>query len=156
MSYWAVAQTEPQREHIARVFLMRHGYETYAPRVKIQGRVARLFPTYIFIRIVDRWYPARWSIGIQRILMAGEVPAKVPERVLKDLRERDSGGFVKLPPANRLRIGAKMRVLRGPFAGHIGLHDGMSGADRQRVLLELLGQHVSVEMPARDIVPLPY
>ena len=43
-----------------------------------------------------------------------------------------------------------MRIKSGSFAGHIGIHDGMSGKDRQRVLLKMLGQTVPVELPNGD------
>jgi len=57
MSYWAVAQTEPMREHTVRLLLMRLGYETYAPRIRHRKRIALLFPTYVFVRVIQRWYP---------------------------------------------------------------------------------------------------
>src|SRR5262245_16951655 len=87
--YWAVAQTEPQREHIARLWLMRLGYETYAPRVRLRrGRVVRLFPTYIFVRVFERFYPILWTPGILRLLMAGQRPARLPASHILALTRR--------------------------------------------------------------------
>src|SRR5215831_2546422 len=88
MSYWALCQTEPQREHSVRLYLMRARFETYAPRIRIKDRVALLFPTYVFVRIVDRWYPVRWTVGVTKMLMDGETPAKVPEIEVSKLRKK--------------------------------------------------------------------
>jgi len=149
--YWAVAQTEPQREHIARVWLMRLGYETYAPRVRLRrGRVVRLFPTYIFARVSLAWYPILWTPGIIRLLMAGDAPARLPEIEIQRIKRREVGGFVRLP-RRRPFIGQQVRIVKGSFEGRMALYAGMSGDERERVLLELLGQMVSVELPAQHV-----
>jgi transcription antitermination factor NusG len=153
--YWAVIQCEAQREHITRLLLMRLGFETYAPRIKIRNRISLLFPTYIFVRIVDRWYPILWTAHVVRILMAGDKPACLKEEVMTNIRKREVNGFVKLPMSDRrLKAGQKVRIISGSFAGQIGLYQGQTTRDRERVLLELLGQAVPVELPGKDIAPL--
>ena len=49
MSFWAVVQVESQCEHTVRLLLMRAKYETYMPRIRVHGRVAPLFPGYLFV-----------------------------------------------------------------------------------------------------------
>jgi transcriptional antiterminator RfaH len=156
MSFWTVLQTETQREHIARLMLMRQGFETYMPRIQIRpNRIVNLFPSYIFIEIIDRWWAARWTIGVIKILMDGERPARVPDGIIEAIRKQEVGGFVKLPNRNNgKRRGEKVKIIRGSFQGHLAIYDGMSGKERERVLLELLGQMVPVELPSRDVVPL--
>jgi transcriptional antiterminator RfaH len=156
MSFWAIVQTETQREHTARLMLMRQGFETYMPRIRINtDRIALLFPTYIFCRIIDRWYSARWTIGVTRMLMDGDQPARISEQILEEIRQREVGGFVKLPKQNNgKRPGDKVKIIRGSFEGRLAIFDGMSGKERERVLLELLGQLVPVELPSRDVIPL--
>jgi hypothetical protein len=46
-----------------------------------------------------QWHAARWSPGVVRIVLDGMVPAKVPDRVIAELRERERGGVVQLPEA---------------------------------------------------------
>lgn len=151
MSYWAVAQTQPQRERIARIWLMRSGYETYSPRVKLRfGRIIRLYPNYLFVRIVERFYPILSTPGIVRLCMSGDRPAPLPDTVIRRLRRREVGGFVRLR-RHRPKHGQKVRILHGTFEGRMALYEGMSGEERERVLLELLGQMVSVELPSKDV-----
>jgi transcriptional antiterminator RfaH len=150
--YWAVVQTEVRREHVARMYLMRERYETYAPRIRRQGRIEQLFASYIFVRIIAQWYPARWSIGVTRILMDGQSPAHLADEVVASIRRREVDGIVVLPRAPRLRMGQPVRVVRGSFQDRIGIYDGMIGRDRERILLELLGRKVSVILHGRDVV----
>jgi transcription antitermination factor NusG len=156
MSFWSVVQVESQCEHTVRVLLMRARYETYMPRIKIRSRIAPLFPGYLFVRIVDRWYPVIWTVGVVRLLMSGDQPARLPEKAMTEIRKREIGGFVKLPaPTNHVRKGQQVRIVSGSFAGQSALCEGMSGKDRVWVLLNLMGQKVPVELPGRDVEPLP-
>lgn len=157
MTYWAIAQIEPQRLTITGALLGRAGYELYAPRIRIRpppsrGQATRqtpvlLFPGYVFVRIADdRFYPVRYAPGVVRLLMAGEHPARMPEPELEALRAREVKGYIRLPPSVP-PIGARMRIVQGPFEGHLALFDGMAGADRLRVLFEFLGGVVRIELP---------
>src|SRR5215510_9998156 len=154
VSFWAVVQCETQREHAVRLLLMRAGYETYLPRIRARNRITPLFAGYLFVRLSRwRWYFVMWTPHVIRLLMSGDQPAQLPEEIVTQIRKREHNGLVRLP-IRRLRKGERIRIVRGNFEGHIGLYDGMSGKDRERVLLELLGQHVPVELPAKDIAPL--
>ena len=155
MTYWAVVQVESQSEHTVRLLLARAKYETYMPRIKLRGgRIAPLFPGYLFVRIANQFYPVMWTPRVIRILMSGDHPARLPDKIVDEIRKRQIGGFVKLPPPTRLKKGQKVRITRGSFEGQVAVYEGMTGKDRERVLLDLLGQKVSVELPDRDLEPL--
>ena len=156
MPFWGVAQTEPRREPLARLLLMRLGYETYAPRLRIRegnrSKITLLFPSYIFVRVIERWYPILWTPGVLRILMSGESPANVPEEILKQIRKREGrDGIVRLPRAPGLEQGQAMIITKGSFAGRLAIYQGMSGPQRAKVLLNLLGGMVEAEIPLADL-----
>jgi transcription antitermination factor NusG len=151
---WAVVQTEAQREHAVRLLLMRRQYETYFPRIKVRQRIVPLFPSYLFVRLISRqWYGVMWTPHVIRLLMAGDRPAQLSEDVVNEIRKREHNGLVKLP-SRQFRKGQNVQITRGSFKGYIGLYEGISGKDRQRILLELLGQTVPVELSEKDIAPL--
>ena len=165
MAFWAVARTTPQREATALYFLKLAGFTTYLPRIRqprtVRGRVVErvspLFPSYVFVLIVLQWHAVSNAPGVARgLIMDGDQPAHLPDAVIAEIRERERGGFVCLPPAPpRLVRGQRVRITRGPFEGHRGLWAGQATQDRERVLLELLGQKdVPVEVPADDVVPI--
>src|SRR5262245_20690967 len=156
MTDWWVVQTEANFERIVRLLLMRRGFITYAPRIKVRGRIAYLFPAYLFVAAGERLYPILWTNHVVRILMAGDRPATVKGEIVTHIRKREVGGFVKLPLPNRnLKRGQKVRVTSGAFQGQIGLYECQTGRRGERVLLELLRQSVPVELPSPSIVPLP-
>jgi len=151
---WWVVQAESRTENAVCALLAREKYECYYPRIKHRGRIAPLFPGYMFVRATGQWYPVRWTNHVIRVLFAGDKPAQLPDKIVDEIRKRQIGGFVKLPPPTRLKKGQKVRITRGSFEGHVAVYEGMTGKDRERVLLDLLGQKVSVELPDRDLEPL--
>ena len=159
---WWVVQTESQREHVVRVLLMRGRpkdglppCETYLPRIKHRSRIAPLFPSYLFVRAIEQFYPVRWTEHVVRLCMAGDRPYPLPEAVITSLRKRESGGFIRLPLPPQLRRGQQVRVIRGSFEGLLAVHQGMGSRERVWVLLNLMGQQVPVQLPSRDLEPLP-
>ena len=151
MSYWTVAQTESQRERTASIFLARNGFESYLPRIKKRKGVEPLFPGYIFIRIERHWHTINTTVGILRVLLAGECPAILRNEIMEEIRAReDRRGFIRLPKPAHKR-GAKVRILRGTFADHPGIYDGASRKERERVLLEILGRMVPVDVAPADL-----
>jgi transcriptional antiterminator NusG len=160
MSFWACAQLQPQRERLALHCLGVAKYVTYLPRLR-QHRVSRgrriettpaLFPGYAFVLIELQWHQARWAPGVTRIVLDGAVPARVPEEVIAEIRSRERGGLVELPP--RLKRGDPVRILRGPLAGLVGLYAGMKPRERVEVLLAILGgaQRVTLAADAVEAV----
>jgi transcriptional antiterminator RfaH len=161
--YWTAAQLEPNRERLALHCLSKvNGFEVYSPRIRIKAPRSRredvtrpLFPGYAFVLIVLQWHAARWSPGVVRIVLDGATPAKVPDRVIAELRERERGGVVQLPEAPGLRAGDRVRVTRGPFTGLGGLYVGMKPRERVEVLLAILGGQTHVMLPAADVAAAP-
>ncbi|HEY2243483.1 MAG TPA: transcription termination/antitermination NusG family protein [Xanthobacteraceae bacterium] len=149
--FWAVAQTESQREKTAQRFLEHNGFETYLPMLRLEARTVALFPAYLFVRVGEfRWSAIDNTIGVIRLLRAGERPAELREGVVSSIRKLERNGVVRLPAPRGLQLGDKLRIVRGSFVDHIGLYDGMSTRDRQFVLLELLGRKVRVEIASQD------
>jgi transcriptional antiterminator RfaH len=156
MSYWACAQLEANRERLALHCLGLAGYQTYLPRIPAK-RITRtskalpLFPGYAFVLIELQWHTARWSPGIIRLVLDGVAPARVPDRVIADLKERERNGLVQLPPPPGFRRGDPVRLVRGLFAGRLALFEDQRPHERVAVLLQLLGR---VELAKSDIALL--
>lgn len=149
MSYWTVVQTGSSREPLAAKGLKQIGFETYLPITAVRDREVPLFPCYLFARVEDQWTPMASVIGVVRVLRDSGGPARLPDRVLDDLRQREVNGVVRLPP---LRRGQSVRLVRGPLRGHLAVYQGMSGRQRERVLLTMLGQQVRAFIRVGDAV----
>jgi transcriptional antiterminator RfaH len=153
---------EPRREAVAQHFLKLNGYEVYVPQLREQ-RVLRgkrvevlspLFPSYAFLVIEGQWHSARWSIGVVALIMDGERPARVPDSVIANIRTREVRGAVELPKSPGLKPGDHVKILAGPFRGHLALHAGMKPHQRVEVLLALLGSQQRVILPRADVETL--
>ena len=159
MGYWCCGQTEPHREAAATHFLGLAGYEVYCPRLRLvrprRGRKVvshpPLFPSYLFIAITAGWWNARWCPGIVKLLTAGDAPMPVPDSLIFEIKSRERGGLVELPRREKFKAGDRVRILPGPFEGHLGLYAGMRPHERVLVLLALLGGEQRVELPKADI-----
>jgi transcription antitermination factor NusG len=128
--------------------LRQRGFETYLPRIRTRRKqIDPLFPGYIFVRIIERWYVINSTPGIVRVLLCCDHPATLRDDVIDELRQRqDRRGYIVLPKRGPRR-GQRVRITRGTFLDHVGIYDGQSGHDRERVLLALLGRMVAVYLP---------
>jgi transcriptional antiterminator RfaH len=149
----------PQQERIALFHLGRLGYQTYLPRLRERrishGRkievLPALFPGYCFLAVEAQWYAARWCAGVIGLIMSGIQPAKVADEVIEDLRKREINGLIELAKPPKLKAGDSVKVLHGPFAGHLGLYAGMRPRERVEILLQLLGAEQRVTLAQKDI-----
>jgi transcriptional antiterminator RfaH len=156
--YWAVAQLQLSRTALALNLLTQEGFTVYAPKIReqriIRGRrtkvISALFPGYAFVRIALQWHAACWCPGVVRLVMDGLRPARVPETVIKDIRDRERRGIIELPWRGPKR-GDRVRILSGPFRGHLAIYGGMSGRERVAILLEILGGQQRVTVAERDV-----
>jgi transcriptional antiterminator RfaH len=137
MAYWAVARLEWRREALGLDSLGRAGFAPYYPRLReYRVRVGRkiavtvpLFAGYVFIAIELQWHMARWSPGIIGLIMDGERPARVPDSVIVEIRDREQNGLVTLREQPRLRPGDRVKLTGGgPLAGLEGLYSANAPA----------------------------
>jgi transcription antitermination factor NusG len=146
-SGWSVAVTIPQQEARACFHLARQGFKFYLPRTQTKTkRVVPLFPRYIFVEIIERWYSLLGTFGVSYMLLKDEAPAIVDEHVITRLRAMERDGLVVLPAEDehRFRIDQNVRIKSGHFSGLVGLYKGQTARQRETVLLSCLGR---VELP---------
>jgi transcriptional antiterminator RfaH len=156
--YWCCAQVEPRRERLASHCLGLAGYEIYQPLLREQRRshgrkivvTPPLFPGYLFLWVVSGWWNARWAAGARRLVMDGLAPARVPDRVIAEIRSRERGALIELPKL-WLEPGMRVKVLQGPLQDQIGLLAALRPHERVLVLLQLLGGQQRVELAQSSI-----
>ena len=105
-----------------------------------------LFASYLFIWVVHGWWDARWAAGVRRLVMDGEVPARVPDAVIAEIKSRERNGFVELPRPRGLAPGMRVKVLQGSLQAQIGMLAALRPHERVLVLLNLLGGQQRVEL----------
>jgi transcriptional antiterminator RfaH len=164
MLRWYLVHTKPSREALAQENLQRQGFEIYFPRLKqfvrwggrSRERVTALFPRYLFLHLDEGHQslrPVHSTLGVSAVVRFGYQYTIVPEAVIRELRGRAEplSGLHQLADASMLVLGAKVRISAGAFDGLEGIFQHAAGDDRVVVLLNLLGHHTRVHVPARCV-----
>ncbi len=161
--HWFAVTTKPRSEGLAFDNLQRQGYSCLWPRVRrslrdaggMRERVECLFPNYLFLHAdpeTQSLAPVRSTRGALGLVRFGGQPARVPETVIEQIRARlDPGdGMVRLD-APAWAPGTKVRISEGPLSGIAAIFVSNDGADRVRMLVELLGTAREVVLPRRQV-----
>lgn len=158
MEHWYALHTKPRKERMVRDALVNRGLEVMYPVLPAQRRSRRslaeapFFPRYLFARLDFDVIPLssiNWMQGMTGVVCFGGEPTVVADEVIRWLRARveeaargDYHGGLPLVPE------ARMRVVAGPLKGMEAIFDRrVPGEERARVLIQLLGQLRSCEIP---------
>jgi transcriptional antiterminator RfaH len=159
MNRWYVVNTHPTAEQKAAAHLGNQGFTVYLPQYLKRRRHARrtewvrraLFPNYLFVWMdvtLARWRAVSSTIGVRRLVTAGDAPAAVPDGVVEEIREREAErGIVTLERLLPIAKGTPVRVAAGLKAEIAGLFECDNDHRRVTVLMELLGRKVRATVP---------
>ena len=160
---WFAARVQPHRETTAQVHLDRQGFRNFAPKVRRTVRHARtlrnvlapLFPGYVFVGLnlsIHRWRAVNHTIGVASLIMGVEQPTPVPMGIVEALvTATEASGLIRVD--RDVEIGDKVRILSGPFAEALCRLVHLDEKGRVRVLLEIMGGQVPVELERWRIAP---
>lgn len=163
---WFVVRTQPRRERWAAENCARQGCEFYLPEIltpaksivngKFQqvSKLQRLFPGYLFVLTPARqWQFLHSTFGVLSIVMVGPIPGTLSGLQIEQIRKREHGGYVELPPEpEKFPIGSSVKIIgENPFVGFNGIVEGMAAGDRVKVLLDLLGRKVTTLFPEGEV-----
>jgi transcription elongation factor/antiterminator RfaH len=158
---WYAVHTQPNRELRAKHQLENQAFEVFLPirlktvrhARKLTNRTAPFFPRYLFIRLdptQHRWRSINGTFGVSRLVMQGEMPQPVPRGVVEAMiASVDAMGLLCLE--QNLAVGAQVRLAAGPFAEKLGILDRLDDSGRVRVLLEIMGGTVPVQIERKFV-----
>jgi transcriptional antiterminator RfaH len=154
---WAVCQTHPQSERWALANLQRQGFTAYLPlhtvlrrdpvlRTMTRQVEAPLFTSYLFVQPGTHWAPIAHTLGISKLLMAGEKPqlcqagaVEAVQAAVEALRTHPTD------PTAGWHPGASCAVANGALAGHHGVVVRLT-ASHAVVALLLMGRLVEASV----------
>lgn len=168
MPAWIVAVTKPGEEDRAAVNCRRQGFLPYLPHYydRLAKRRRILFPRYLFVDLAGGYVP--WSAihntrGIRQVMSNNGQLSFMRDYEIDHLRSMENeNGVIELPdrptfgelkkgkaPPTRIAPGEPVRIRgSGPFAGNIGVFQGQTVQQREKVLLAWLG---AVLVPMGDL-----
>lgn len=151
--HWICTRLHPNCDKMAQTNLERQEFTYYNPKIlerklvkhRLQFVEQSLFPCYMFVQIVDRWKALKSTYGVADLI------GHVRDDVINNLRKREQNGYIQLPKARQFDVGDQVTIKNGAFAGHEALVDRMPSKERQKVLLSLLANKVSVLIAEDDL-----
>lgn len=154
---WYAVRALARKEQLAALHLKRQGFETFLPQIEKVVRhptrtatiAAPFFPSYLFVRLSlarDRWRSVNGTIGVQRLVSFGDMPAPAPKGLVEELvANATESGLVRFDET--FAYGAAVRVVGGPLNGLLGTFLGASEGERVSILMTMLAREVTVRMP---------
>jgi transcriptional antiterminator RfaH len=153
---WFVIHTKPKDEHRVKGHFERMGIEPLLPLTKdfrhpqhkMHPVLHPLFPNYLFAKLnLERhYYKVKWTRGVNRILGVGNEPIPISEKVIDVLRDRmGEDGSVEL--IDEFQDGNLVQITSGPLKDFVGVFQrGLSSGGRVRILLDLIGKELPVQI----------
>jgi transcription antitermination factor NusG len=94
---------------------------------------------------------------VLKLVKFGDAPAHCPDAEIDRLKAMIVGGFVRLPdrppkPVRRVfRKGDPLKIIGGPLQGAAALHTGLSAAEKEILLVSMLGAQRRIAVPAYQV-----
>ena len=119
-------------------------------------KVKKMFPGYILVEMVmsdEAWYVVRNTPGVTGFIGSSGKGAKPTplqpyevDKILKDM------GMSRIEVDKELQVGARVKIISGPFDGMFGKVDTVDVPNSKIMLLvDLFGQETSVEVELTEI-----
>jgi len=161
-NFWFCLKSRPRQEAVAVRNLKAVGeIEVFFPRIRRTRRgheknkevIEPLFPGYIFVKFnpEDSQGAVKSTRGVLHLVSKGGKAVDVDNKVIDELKALGPEGILSMLD-EELKVGAKIKVIRGIFAGSEGEVIKLATPQKRiAVLLTLLGAQQSVEMPMDDV-----
>jgi transcription antitermination factor NusG len=159
---WLAAYTRSRHEHQVGQQLAQKDLEyllpTYARLTRWSDRIKRvtapLFPGYIFVHISEsERLPVLETVGIVHLVSSAGEPAILSDEEVERLRCCCMGSG-EIEPHPYLRIGHRVRVKYGPFAGWEGTLVEKQNSRRLVVSVDQIMKSIAVNIHTADVEPV--
>ena len=149
------AESMDMKDYICRIIIPEETVVEEKNGVK-KERKKKLFPGYILVEMVmtdEAWYVVRNTPGVTGFIGSSGKGAKPtplqPYEVDNVLRNM---GMSRLEMDNDLEVGAKVKIVDGPFAGMFGTIETLDQETQTlTIVIDLFGQETSVEAELSQI-----
>lgn len=161
-SAWWALYTRHQHEKTVADALEAKGFEVFLPvyesmrRWKDRKKMLSLplFPCYVFVRGgLNRRLQVVTTPGVHMILFYGESVAMIPEAEIEVIRKTVEGAY-RVEPHPFLKVGERVRVIRGTLEGVEGVLIRKKNMCRLVLSVSMVAQSVAVEIDASDVEPV--
>ncbi len=156
---WYAVHVTCKSEKTVESLLQYKGYELFVPRYLSRKRWSDrlktvelpLFPGYVFVRALAMGVGGLVCAtpGVKRVVGFGGRPSAIPDSEIDAVRRLTFLG--KALPVPYLRIGQRVEIKDGPFAGIIGIIRKTKDRASITVSVELISQSICIEVDESQI-----
>jgi transcription antitermination factor NusG len=156
---WYAIHVTCKSEKTVESLLQYKGYEPFVPRYLSRKRWSDrlktvelpLFPGYVFVRALEMGVGGLVcsTPGVKRVVGFGGRPSAIPDSEIDVVRRLTFLG--KALPVPYLRIGQRVEIRDGPFAGIIGIIRKTKDRASIIVSIELISRSICVEVDESQI-----
>ena len=162
-SKWFLVYTKTREEKRAKKNLENQGFETFLPMVVYEDKnqptsiiLEAMFPRYLFIKInekKDNWTQIKSTRGVSHLVIFGQQLAQVPNELIKFLKKRaDNNDIIRQKITTHEFVkGDKLVIKKGILQGKEATFISKKSKKRVQILLRLVSQLITAEIPASDI-----
>ncbi len=163
---WYAVHVRSNQERGTAAFLTDRDVELFLPTYRMMSKrrdrkvtlVKPLFTSYLFVHI-DLLDPERVQVlkapGAVRIVGFGDGATPVPDETIDSLKILVGAGEDQICPHPLVKVGSRVCVADGPFAGAVGvLHETSDRTPRLVVEIEFLGRAVAVPITREQVQPV--
>jgi transcriptional antiterminator RfaH len=160
---WFCLKTQPKREHLAATTLRREfGIECLSPRLRFRKMTRRgavwfveaMFPGYLFAKFIyaKQSRAVESSHGVSGIVHFGDRLATLSADIVAGLQARVGTEEIVTVDCS-IEVGQPVEIIDGPFQGlEVVVTHLLPAKERVRVLLQLLGRSVEMELPTAKVL----
>lgn len=156
---WLLVATKPRSEYVARQHLERQDFGVCLPQITLRKRkqgswqqvTEPMFPGYLFVGFqidVQSIAPIGSTRGCSHVVRFGSEVRPLPRTLVEQFMSFHDTPFES---ATDLTVGQKVLIQAGAFEGLEAVFEKSKGADRAQLLITMLGQPRSVEVPSDSI-----
>jgi len=159
---WLAAYTRSRHENQVANQLSLKGVEsllpTYAKLSRWSDRIKRsqapLFPGYVFVHVSDaERIPVLQTVGVVNLVSVGGKVARLQEEEVERLRACAARPS-EVEPHPYLKLGHRVRVKHGSFAGWEGILVQKQNAARLVITVDTIMKSVSINLNGADVEPV--
>lgn len=162
MADWAVARSYPHQEQKAVLNLGDLGIVSYLPKCLLKMSVngkqfekkGAIFPGYVFFKIAENWKKIFELRYVNGIIMDGESPCPIRERVIEEIKSReDRNGYILVEDQKRKRFrkGQQVRATCGFLTNQYGKFEFWIGEELIKARFNIFGRSTLVTMKAEEL-----
>lgn len=162
---WYAIYTRPRWEKKLADGLEEQQIEHYLPLVKTLKRWSDrkkwvqepLFKSYLFVHVgKEEYLPAIQTPGAVKYVKFENKAVAIPPLQIEAIRTFIESGEELLPDSAEIKIGDRVRIIRGPLSGLEGTLVEFHNKHRVRIIIEGIRQSLHLKVPLSLLVRLPH